>query len=191
MDRNPGHVAGIVRIGARLPVGPNAHPEPEPDHCVGVGKHATDADREGHTMATDVRDVLHQIHTATNDVLEGYKTMLDRAEPEIQPVLSDLRSMHERHAADQKIHLDRLGEASANDESWRGTMNKAAVTMRDWVSDLDRDSLSAVRRGEEALRDIYRDTLADWTEDRAPDVAALLTEQQREIDDRVIQLPNS
>lgn len=104
-------------------------------------------------MNTTVADVLHDIHTATNDVIEGYREMAARAEPEIQLVVQRLLRLHERHAAELADALQRLRETTAGDSSLQGSVNKAVVILRDWFTDLDRDVLPAVRQGEEALRD--------------------------------------
>ena len=70
-------------------------------------------------------------------------------------------------------------------------MNKAVVTLRDWVGDLDRDSLKAVRRGEEALRDIYDDALTDWAAGEYPEVSEVLTRQYCEIGSHIENLPQA
>lgn len=64
--------------------------------------------------------------------------------------------MHERHAAEQEAELVRLRDAGKDDSPLQGTVNKLVVILRDWVADLDRDALPAVRKGEEALRDEYK-----------------------------------
>lgn len=84
--------------------------------------------QETYHMATTPQDALHQVHTATNDVLEGYRTMIDRAEPEIQEIVLELTAMHTRHASDLKARLLTLGHTGEDDTSFRGTMNKVAVT---------------------------------------------------------------
>jgi len=139
-------------------------------------------------MVNTPLDALHQSHTATNDVLNGYDTMLDRAEPEIKPVLTDLAAMHRDHAAALKGRLHALGDDGEGDTSFRGTMNSLAVTMRDWVADLDEGSLDAVQRGEKALLDIYDDALAGWSSVDDPDTATLLDTQYQEIGAKISEL---
>ncbi len=139
-------------------------------------------------MTKTVRDVLHDVHTATNDILEGYDAMLERAEPEIEGIISDAKEMHERHAAEQREHLLRLGEDTEGDASLQGTMNKAVVTARDWVSDLDGDALSSVRKGEEALIDIYDEAIAEWPAGEDPVVSEVLSNQFADINQRIDML---
>ncbi len=142
-------------------------------------------------MSMNVKDVLHQIHTATNDVLEGYGVMLNRAEREIRPTIILLTQIHERHANAQRAALSNLGESADGDMSWQGTMNKAVITMRDWVSGLDEEALASVRQGEESLLDIYDEAMADWPAGEAPDVSTMLTEQFQEISDFIGVLPEA
>ena len=99
-------------------------------------------------MSNRASDALHHIHTATNDVLEGYREMCLRAEPEVQTVVRRLTDMHERHAAEQGGELARLREAGMGDSSVQGSVNKVVVILRDWLSAIDRDVLPAVRDGE-------------------------------------------
>lgn len=44
---------------------------------------------------------LQDIQTATNDVLNGFREMAARAEPDIQPPMMRLIGMHERHSRER------------------------------------------------------------------------------------------
>lgn len=88
-----------------------------------------------------------QVHTATNDVICGYETMLDRAEPVIERILTEPTEMNRRHAADPSHRLHALGHSGEDDTSIRGAVYTVAVTLRDWVTGLDEGSLGAVKRG--------------------------------------------
>lgn len=140
-------------------------------------------------MSNRAIDALHDIHTATNDVLKGYREMSARAQPGIQPIIRRLVDLHERHAAEQLAELGRLREAGRDDSSFQGTVNKAVVIMRDWVSKLDRDVLPAVRDGEESLRDEYDKALKALPVADNASVAALLTKQRAAINSEIAQLP--
>jgi len=134
-------------------------------------------------------DALHDVHTATNDVLKGYREMAARAEPEIQTVIRRLTEMHERHASEQQAALLRLRGADRDDSSLQGTVNKAVVMLRDWVSNLDRDVLPAVRNGEEALADEYKKALQTLQVGEDSSVVALLRTQCDAIDSEIARLP--
>ena len=139
-------------------------------------------------MANTPKSGLHQALTATNDVLTGYETMLERAEPEIVSILTDLTAMHRRHASALEQRLNALGDSGEDDSSLRGTMNAVVVTLRDWVTDLDEGSLNAVQRGEKALMDIYDDAMSDWSASDDAETAALLDVQYQEIGEQVDHL---
>ncbi len=142
-------------------------------------------------MNTRTIDALHDIRTATNDALKGYREMSARAEPDIQAVIRRLTDMHEQHAAEQSAELERLHDARKDDSSLQGTVNKVVVILRDWISDLDRDALPAVRKGEESLRDEYQKALADAEVSEHPQVAALLRAQLESINAEIARLPQN
>ena len=142
-------------------------------------------------MSTQAIDALHDIHTATNDVLKGYREMLARAEPDIQSVIRRLTTLHERHAAEQSAELVRLRDAGKDDTSIQGTVNKVVVILRDWITNLDRDVLPTVREGEEALRKQYDKALDDQQVSAHPAVAALLRKQLDSINTEIAHLPKS
>jgi len=140
-------------------------------------------------MSTRAIDALHDIHTATNDVLKGYREMAARAEPETQTVIARLTEMHLRHASEQEAVLLRLREAAIDDSSMQGAVNKAVVILRDWLSGLDRESLPAVRMGEESLLDEYKKALANLHAQDEPAVVELLTKQSASIAAEISRLP--
>ena len=140
-------------------------------------------------MSQQITETLHDIHTATNDVLKGYREMQARAQPDIQAVIARLTDMHQRHAAEQAAELARLAESGKDDSSIQGAINKAVVVMRDWVSDLDREVLPAVRMGEESLQSKYKDALEDSDLQNNPSVRALLANQLAAISGEIAQLP--
>lgn len=142
-------------------------------------------------MSTEAIDALHDIHTATNDVLKGYREMSARAEPEIQSVIRRLTELHERHAAEQSAQLVRLRETGKDDTSLQGTVNKVVVMLRDWLTPLDREVLPAVRDGEEALRKQYNQALDEPQVAANPAVAELLRTQLAAINFEIARLPQS
>jgi len=140
-------------------------------------------------MSNRASDALHDIHTATNDVLKGYREMSARAEPDVRTVIRRLTDMHERHAAEQGTELARLREAGKGDTSVQGTVNKVVVILRDWLADIDRDVLPAVRDGEESLRDEYVKALHDVEVSGHPSVGTLLKTQMDAISGEIARLP--
>ena len=142
-------------------------------------------------MSNGAIDTLHDMHTATNDVLKGYREMAARAEPDIQAVIQRLTDMHRQHASEQEAELMRLHDPGPDDSSMQGTVNKVVVILRDWLADLDRAVLPAVRRGEESLRDDYDKALEDIQVGECPSVVALLKTQRNAIGNEISRLPKS
>jgi hypothetical protein len=142
-------------------------------------------------MNTRAIEVLHDIHTATNDILKGYREMSSRAKPEIQTVISRLIEVHKHHAAEQVAELERLQEVGRDDSSIQGTVNKVVVILRDWLTDLDRDALPAVRQGEEALLKEYDRALHSGLVSTHSSVCALLTTQMESINNEIARLPKN
>ena len=140
-------------------------------------------------MSNQASDALHDVHTATNDVLKGYREMSERAEPDVQTVIRRLNDMHERHAAEQRAELGRLREAGNGDISVQGTVNKVVVILRDWLSGIDRDVLPAVRDGEESLRKEYVKALQEAEVAGHSSVATLLKTQMDAISGEIARLP--
>ena len=134
---------------------------------------------------------LHKVHTATNDVLKGYREMLERSQADIRPVISRLIYLHEQHAAEQIAELARFGDAGREDTSFQGTVNKTVVIVRDWISNLDRGALPSVRQGEEALRDEYTKVLQDEGVSGDSAVAMLLKSQVSALNSAIASLPTT
>jgi len=146
---------------------------------------------KGKPMSVDARHCMHDVHTATQDVLEGYHTMLERAESDIRPTVLALTQLHQRHAEEQECELQSLGDSGNNDSSIQGTVNKATVILRDWFAGLDHDALSAVRQGEEALRDRYVKAMESSNTGLPDSTRALLMQQHAAICDQIARLPKS
>ena len=142
-------------------------------------------------MRTVEIKALHDVRTATNDVLEGYREMSERAELEIQSVIQRLTGMHERHALELDAELLRLRDEGQDDSSFQGTVNKVVVILRDWVSDMGHDVLPAVRQGEESLRNQYNKSLGSLQGIGQTSVIELLTTQSDSIGLEILGLPNS
>ena len=140
-------------------------------------------------MSDRVINALHDVHTANNDVLKGYREMSARAEPEIKGVIGRLTELHQRHAGELAAELTKMRASTTGDTSLQGTLNKAVVIVRDWVSDLDRDVLPNVRSGEESLRDEYLKSLRDVEVSSSPTVSTLLKAHIEAINAEISKLP--
>ena len=138
----------------------------------------------------DVTKSLHLVNSGIHDVLSGYEALKDRAEPEIMGIARDLEAMHRRHADEIAARLRALGE-DTDDGTVRGTVNKVATTLRDWVGSLDADALGFVRQGEELCLKNYDGALDDWDAAAAPEDRAIVQKQADEIRSKIATLPQS
>ena len=116
--------------------------------------------------------------------------MAARAQPDIQAVIRRLTDMHEQHAAEQAAELRRARDVAKDDSSLQGTVNKVVVVLRDWLSDLDRDVLPAVRKGEMSLRDEYDKAIEDGVATGDATASALLRKQRDAINAEIARLPS-
>ena len=135
-------------------------------------------------MANAAITALHQVNSGIQDVLSGYETLKDRAEPEIMDVARDMDALHRRHAGEVVVRLTALGE-DTDDATIRGTVNKVATTLRDWVGSLDKDALSFVRQGEEQLLLVYDAALEAWDAGTLPEDRSMVAAQAAEIRSKI------
>lgn len=140
-------------------------------------------------MTTLAIDALHDIHTATHDILKGYREMLARAEPDVEGLILRLTEIHEKHAEVQAAELARLQESAEGDKSAMGTVNKWVAILRDLFTDIDRDVLPAVREGENFLLSQYNDALSSMRESDRPYIASMLKLQRDQIQAEMSRLP--
>lgn len=140
-------------------------------------------------MTTSSIDELHDIHTATHDILKGYSELLARAEPAVQGLILRLTELHEKHAEEQAAELVRLQESVEGHKSAMGTVNKWVVILRHLFTDIDRDVLPAVRDGEKFLLSQYDDALNSIHESDRPYIGSLLKVQRDQIQVEISRLP--
>ena len=139
-------------------------------------------------MADAAITALHQVNSGIQDVLSGYETLKNRADPEIMDTAREMDELHRRHASEIAARLRAHGE-DTDDSTIRGTVNKVATTLRDWAGGLDKDALSFVRQGEEQLLAVYDAALEAWDAGTAPDDRSVVSSQANELRQRIQQLP--
>jgi len=139
-------------------------------------------------MADTSIQALHKVHTATNDVLARYVTVIDRAQPRMVPVIADLAALHRVHAAALQAHLHTLGHDGQNDTLLRGKVHTVAVTVRDSAAGLEEGTLTSVERGERALQGVYDDAISYLCVAQDRGTTALLEAQYREIGKKIDRL---
>ncbi|MEO0486133.1 MAG: DUF2383 domain-containing protein [Pseudomonadota bacterium] len=125
---------------------------PDTHHVVGSGEPIQAPERP-------VEDVT-KVTTDVVDVIQGYKAMEDRAEPDLLPVVQRLLALHETHAAELFEHLQQIGGDADEAGSMMGLVHQAVATGRDWFDGLDASAEPALIRGERRLIDTYDTAVA-------------------------------
>jgi uncharacterized protein (TIGR02284 family) len=133
---------------------------------------------------TDTVAALSDLMTDLADVIRGYDTMKDRAEPDLAPLVDRLHAMHRSHAAGIAEYLERMGGRPENAGSMMGAVHVAVATARDWFGALDASAREEILRGEDRLADSYTKAIAAVQGD--PDLSRLLDEQRAAIRHTVI-----
>jgi hypothetical protein len=114
-------------------------------------------------------DKTVELKVAMDDALEGYRTMLEKAEPSFEPTVTTLIEQH-RAARDDLETLLRergAGAAAARDGSLMGAVHKTVVTLRAVVDDPDADWIPGIVDGERRNLDKFDAALAEGASDPA------------------------
>jgi hypothetical protein len=108
---------------------------------------------------------LAELHTRLLDTIDGFDTILARAEPEFRPIAAEFRSLHIHQAGSVASMLETDGHDLSRDGSMFGAVNKAVVTMRSWFDDISVNIMDAVVNGEKHVLEAYDDALQRVGED--------------------------
>lgn len=134
--------------------------------------------------STDTVSALSDLMTDLADVIRGYDTMRERAEPDLAPFVERLYAMHQSHAAAIAVHLEKMGGRPEDAGSMMGAVHVAVATARDWFGALDASARDEIIRGEERLVDSY--TTAIGAVETDPELSRLLEEQRAAIRHTVV-----
>lgn len=123
-------------------------------------------------------DALETLHTRSVDVLAGFETMVAKAEPEFRPIAEQFQSLHQRQIAEIAAMLTKAGRTPDADGTFMSSVNRAVVSVRAFVDEIDADVLGQIQSGEQHVLDAYGDALAQrqGTQD-----AARLSEMRQEL----------
>ena len=135
------------------------------------------------SIPADSRDTLEktvELKVAMDDALEGYETMLEKAEPSFKPTVSGLLAHHRAARADIDALLRERGVNVDDDGSIMGTVHKTVVTLRSIVDDVDRDFIPGILDGENRNLRKYDDAIAEDSADAA--LQATLAKHRTELE---------
>ncbi len=130
------------------------------------------------TQTETALETLETLHTRSVDVLAGFETMVTKAEPEFRPIAERFRSLHQRQIGEITAMLMAAGRRPDADGSFMSTVNRAVVSVRAFVDEIDADILKQVQSGEQHVLDAYADALA---QPQSPADAARLAEMRQEL----------
>lgn len=104
-------------------------------------------------------DALVALHTRTVDTEAGYEKMLEKAEPEFRPVVEGFHDLHSAHAARIAGMLAEKGYMVDGDGSMMGAINRTVVAVRSFFDEIDADTMTAIRNGEEHVLTAFGEAL--------------------------------
>lgn len=127
-----------------------------------------------------------ELKVAMDDALEGYGTMLDKAEPSFRPTVTTLIERHRSARSDIEALLRERGADDGKDGSFMGAVHKTVVTVRAAVDDPDGDWIPGIVDGEERNLGKYDEAIAAAESD--PALLATLRKHRQELERCVIAL---
>lgn len=104
-------------------------------------------------------DALEALHTRTLDTLAGFEKMVEKAEPEFRPVAERFRSLHEAHAKALMTMLLAQGRTPDADGSLMASVNRAVISTRAFLDEIDDDVMDRVRSGEQHVLGAFDEAL--------------------------------
>lgn len=129
---------------------------------------------------------VSDLATSVSDIVKGYSTMVDKAEPDLKPVVERLHGLHTSHLGVLTSLISELGGRPDDLSSPMGNVHKTVAIVRDWMGALDASALDPIADGEERLVDEYTDAISHLVDH--PAYQQKLEEQRDAIRDEVAQL---
>lgn len=101
-----------------------------------------------------------KVHTRVGDVIRGYEELVDRAEPDLEPLARRMLALHRAHQEQLHVILESRGHPPDREGSFMALVQENVIRVRSWVDDMDRDLVPRIRKGEEGLLELYDEALA-------------------------------
>lgn len=131
-------------------------------------------------------DALRGVQTSVRDAINGYETMLEKAEPSFKKLVEHIRALHRRHDQELVALLSASGEAEDTSGSLMSAVHQSVVTIRSWFGEIDHALIPQIIDGELRLVDAYQGALAAGPTKL---VAAALERQRDEINGMIAEFP--
>lgn len=123
------------------------------------------------------------------DVINGYETMIERAEADLQPYVERLHALHKNHETRLLECLADRGSEPENPGSFMSAVHETVATARDWFGKLDDSALDGIIDGEERLIARYRQTARDT--EGEPSLHEVVVDQQVALSSQVDAIKTS
>lgn len=121
---------------------------------------------------------LAHLHTTIVDARNGHDAFIERAEPDIRPMLTEFREIHDRHDAELAARMARHGQAPDAGGGFMSLVHGSIARLRDAFGDVDREIAPQVIDGERKVLEAYNDALEKG---QPQDVNDLLVQQREEL----------
>ncbi|MEA5159291.1 MULTISPECIES: ferritin-like domain-containing protein [Cereibacter] len=123
-------------------------------------------------------DALETLHLRSLDVLAGFETMVERAEPAFRPTAERFRDLHRVQSDELAEMIARFGREPESKGSLMSTVNRAVVSLRSLVNGVDGNIIDQIQDGEQHVVTAFDDALG---EGQPIDVTARLRSMRREL----------
>ena len=123
-------------------------------------------------------DALETLHDRTVDVLAGFETMVDKAEPAFRPIAERFRELHRRQATALAALVTAGGRTPDADGTFMSTVNRTVVSLRALFDEIDEDVMAQVESGERNVLDAFDAALA---QDQTADTRAALASMRQDL----------
>lgn len=134
-------------------------------------------------------DAVSRLADDVADIINGYETMIERAEADLQPYVQRLHALHKTHETRLLQCLADKGSRPENPGSVMSAVHETVATARDWFGKLDESALEGIIDGEERLIARYRETARE-TED-VPSLHEVVVDQQVALSSQVDAIKTS
>ncbi len=119
-----------------------------------------DTTNPGGFGAADSLEALIDLHTLSVDTLHGFQKMVEKAEPDFQPIADRFSALHGRHVARLDNMVREMGGLPDADGSFMGTVNSAVVSLPTVLDAIDSGVMDRVRSGEQNVLAAFERAIA-------------------------------
>ena len=100
-----------------------------------------------------------KVHARVVDVIRGYDKLVERAEPDLEPLARRMAALHRGHHEGLHMALEARGHPPDSEGSFMGLVQENVIRIRSWVDDLDAHVVPRIREGEEQLIELYDEAI--------------------------------